>query len=129
MIYSCLFQDDIEKCTEALTVILPELLKGISEQFLPPDQQPDSTSCHADDLSCQEALDDDESSVESVPSDYQQYTLGSRSSSPLSAVDIFTEYNTNVLKAIFDQVEQPGSNEKKSPDNDQDVDTYTILVS
>merc|ERR1711997_121594 len=38
-----------------------------------------------------------------------QYSLGtsnSRSSSPLSAVDIFTEYNTNVLQAIFDQADE-----------------------
>ena len=29
----------------------------------------------------------------------------SRSSSPLSAVDIFTEFNTNVLRAVFEQAE------------------------
>ena len=124
------FQAEIEKCTTALTAILPELLKGISDQFLPADSedQPDSTyatgaTSHPpqvedlEDLTCQEELLADQ---ENSPPPAEMYTLrhhpdspstsvsgsSSRSSSPLSAVDIFTEYNTNVLKAIFDQVEQ-----------------------
>ena len=126
------FQAEIEKCTTALTAILPELLKGISDQFLPAadsEEQPDSTFATGttphplqvedlEDLTCQEELLADQ---ENSPPPAEMYTLrhhhpespstsvsgsSSRSSSPLSAVDIFTEYNTNVLKAIFDQVEQ-----------------------
>jgi hypothetical protein len=145
---------------EALNVILPTYLTGISQQIislLPP--SPDSTSSprlqkttnqntppletttsHAilpnqsldrltqspdPDLLCQEQISND------LTQDFQtnfsedfssrssfghddglgspQYSLGtsnSRSSSPLSAVDIFTEYNTNVLQAIFDQADE-----------------------
>jgi len=138
---------DIEKCTEALTVILPELYRGIHEQFMVPTDQPDSTSHVGDDdvieddvtdedLTCQEAFHEDDDDNRSRNSNHSSaasshcskdvYTLAvsgtaamgggangggefpgsSRSSSPLSAVDIFTEYNTNVLQAIFDQVEQ-----------------------
>jgi hypothetical protein len=42
--------------------------------------------------------------------------LHSRSSSPLSAVDIFSEFDDNVLQAIFDQAENLDS-------------PYSILVS
>ena len=34
----------------------------------------------------------------------------SLASSPLSAVDIFTDYNTNILKAVFDQAEKESEN-------------------
>ena len=47
---------------------------------------------------------------------------GSRSSSPLSAVDIFTEFNTNVLKAVFEQAEQQ---QQQSGDQQQGL----VLVS
>ena len=49
---------------------------------------------------------------------------GSRSSSPLSAVDIFTDFSTNVLQRAYAEVEA-AAQQAASP-----VDpTYTILVS
>ncbi len=81
------------------------------------------------DLACQEHLEDESVLVsdESIPgavassSSYcleEPTTTTSRSSSPLSAVDIFTEFNAGVLRAVFEQGEramEPGS--------------YSILVS
>ena len=50
---------------------------------------------------------------------------GSRSSSPLSAVDIFTDFSTNVLQRAYAEVEAAQQAAAASP-----VDpTYTILVS
>ena len=163
-------QDHIDQCVEALNVILPTYLTGISQQIislLPP--SPDSTTSP----SLQKAADEPMIMFPNIPSppdseisnsntilpnqsfdrsaqspdpdllceehisnelsqDFQTnfsedfssrssfghedsnggsppYSLGtntSRSSSPLSAVDIFTEYNTNVLQAIFDQADE-----------------------
>ena len=177
-----ILQAEVEKCTTALTVILPELLKGISDQFLPiehPDSAYTQTEApvtgtatppvvpnealeveNEDDLTCTEALADQENSPPPAPSE-GLYTLrhhhsppdsspntsisqtSSRSSSPLSAVDIFTEYNSNVLRAIFDQVEQhepfktvpqvpptPSPEPLKPASNEQtDTNQTDILVS
>merc|ERR1712043_131869 len=69
-----------------------------------------SVSPNSPDLSCEEKLlsRDSLSSTSSEHSTFadSEYTLGgSRSSSPLSAVDIFTEFNQNVLQPMYDQVE------------------------
>ena len=77
------------------------------------------------DLICNEAIsenssieDSNQDSQDSIQDPIEDYspltpssivTPNSRSSSPLSAVDIFTEFNTNVLQPIFDQVETPNS--------------------
>ena len=78
------------------------------------------------DLLCEEQISNDSTLTQDFPTQFSedfssrssferegggspQYSLGtsnSRSSSPLSAVDIFTEYNTNVLQAIFDQADE-----------------------
>ena len=51
---------------------------------------------------------------------------GSRSSSPLSAVDIFTDFNTNVLQRAYEEVEAAAAAAAASSPVDP---TYTILVS
>merc|ERR1712241_187142 len=153
---------EVEKCTTALTVILPELLKGISDQFLPV-EQPDSACAQAVVPIPVVANGSVELEVENSPPAAPSeglYTLrhhhspgsspntsisqtSSRSSSPLSAVDIFTEYNSNVLRAIFDQVEQhepfktapqvpptPSPEPLKPASNEQtDTNQTDILVS
>ena len=51
----------------------------------------------------------DEDDCNSVSPKSNNVDKCSRSSSPLSAVDIFTDFNTNVLKAVFDQADQDPS--------------------
>lgn len=57
-----------------------------------------------EDLASRSSFGHEDSNGASPP--YSLGTNTSRSSSPLSAVDIFTEYNTNVLQAIFDQADE-----------------------
>ena len=112
--------------------MLPEYLRGLSVSVLM--VEPDSTtevnkqltvSPNSPDLSCEEKLlsRDSLSSTSSEHSTFadSEYTLGgSRSSSPLSAVDIFTEFNQNVLQPMYDQVDQA---------NPTDSFNTSILVS
>ena len=121
------FQDQLDQCTKALDAMLPEYLRGLSAHLMvqPDSTTPDSPALpHSPDLTCDEKLSHtsslSSSSFSSERSDHStfadsEYTLGgSRSSSPLSAVDIFTEFNQNVLQPMYDQVE---------------ADSFTILVS
>lgn len=134
--------DHIDECTSALSIILPELLKGIEEQIQlqryhqqSQEFQPDSTcspTSQEPDLACHESLSSNSSVIESYSLNNQDGSPTSRSSSPLSAVDIFTEYNTNVLQAIFEQVEsnsgmkQAPSTEKSSADGLQANETILV---
>merc|ERR1712203_587133 len=99
--------DQLQQCTKALDAMLPEYLRGLSVSVLM--VEPDTTTPDSPDLSCDEKLSRD--SLSSTSSEHStfadsEYTLGgSRSSSPLSAVDIFTEFNQNVLQPMYDQVE------------------------
>ena len=74
----------------------------------------DFQSNFGDDFASRSSFGNEDSNGASPP--YSLGTNTSRSSSPLSAVDIFTEYNTNVLQAIFDQADEIDS-------------PYSILVS
>jgi len=113
----------LNQCTKALDAMLPEYLRGLPEHLM----LPDSTTSESPDLMCDEKLIMTNSNQNSLsPSSSSEhstfaeseYTLGgSRSSSPLSAVDIFTEFNQNVLQPMYDQV---GSDP---------TDSFTILVS
>ena len=119
----------MDKCVININAMLPEYLKGLSSN--PTMVAPaDSTT---PDLICTEQLSHEDSSSNSSGEDTSTYLDDSeysslmapptpassiRSSSPLSAVDIFTDYNTNILQPMFDQVENAG------------VDSFsTILVS
>jgi len=103
--------------------MLPEYLRGLPEHLM----LPDSTTSESPDLMCDEKLIMTNSNQNSLsPSSSSEhstfaeseYTLGgSRSSSPLSAVDIFTEFNQNVLQPMYDQV------------GADPTDSFTILVS
>ena len=103
--------------------MLPEYLRGLSDLMV----EPDTTTPDSPDLSCDEKLSRDRS-LSSTSSEHStfadsEYTLGgSRSSSPLSAVDIFTEFNQNVLQPMYDQVDQTNT------DNTNSFNT-SILVS
>merc|ERR1712241_1272440 len=116
--------DQLQQCTKALDAMLPEYLRGLSVSVLM--VEPDTTTPDSPDLSCDEKLSRD--SLSSTSSEHStfadsEYTLGgSRSSSPLSAVDIFTEFNQNVLQPIYDQVDQTNT------DNTNSFNT-SILVS
>ena len=73
----------------------------ICQEQISNDLTQDFQTNFSEDFSSRSSFDRDDGSP--------QYSLGtsnSRSSSPLSAVDIFTEYNTNVLQAIFDQADE-----------------------
>ena len=59
-------------------------------------------------------------------SDSGETSNTSRSSSPLSAVDIFTDFNTNVLQRAYEEVEAAAAAAAASSPVDP---TYTILVS
>jgi len=120
--------EQVDKCAHAIDAVLPEYLKRLSSNLtkLASSCQPaDSTT---PDLTCHEqlSLDGSSNTVNSsedsnntfFDSEYSLATPSSRSSSPLSAVDIFTEFNTNVLQPMFDQVEAGTQ-----------VDSFTILVS
>ena len=117
-------QDQLQQCTKALDAMLPEYLRGLSVSVLM--VEPDTTTPDSPDLSCDEKLSRD--SLSSTSSEHStfadsEYTLGgSRSSSPLSAVDIFTEFNQNVLQPMYDQVDQTNT------DNTNSFNT-SILVS
>merc|ERR1712203_894503 len=92
--------------------MLPEYLRGLSVSVLM--VEPDTTTPDSPDLSCDEKLSRD--SLSSTSSEHStfadsEYTLGgSRSSSPLAAVDIFTEFDQNVLQPMYDQVESNTDN-------------------
>ena len=108
----------MDKCIEAINSMLPEYLKGLST-IVPAD----TTTPELPDLTCNEELSHDGSLATSEESCIDFCTL-SRSSSPLSAVDIFTDFNTNVLQPMFDQVE------KASCHHQQKSDSYsTIMVN
>jgi len=104
--------DQLQQCTKALDAMLPEYLRGLSVSVLM--VEPDTTTPDSPDLSCDEKLSRD--SLSSTSSEHStfadsEYTLGgSRSSSPLSAVDIFTEFDQNVLQPMYDQVESNTDN-------------------
>merc|ERR1712170_209505 len=113
--------EQMDKCIEAINSMLPDYLKGLSN-FQPADT---TTPELIPDLTCNEELCHYGSSSISTTTSEELYCTGlsplSRSSSPLSAVDIFTDFNTNVLQPMFDQVEQKSSHPKS--------DSYsTILV-
>jgi len=79
----------------------PDLL---CEEHISNDLTQDFQTNFAEDFTSRSSFGNEDSVGASPP-----YSLGSstsRSSSPLSAVDIFTEYNTNVLQAIFDQADE-----------------------
>ena len=79
----------------------PDLL---CEEHISNDLTQDFESKFPEDFTSRSSFGNEDSIGASPP-----YSLGSstsRSSSPLSAVDIFTEYNTNVLQAIFDQADE-----------------------
>merc|ERR1711936_380929 len=103
--------DQLQQCTKALDAMLPEYLRGLSVLMV----EPVTTTPDSPDLSCDEKLSRDRS-LSSTPSEHStfadsEYTLGgSRSSSPLSAVDIFTEFDQNVLQPMYDQVESNTDN-------------------
>merc|ERR1711936_1423748 len=103
--------DQLQQCTKALDAMLPEYLRGLSDLMV----EPDTTTPDSPDLSCDEKLSRDRS-LSSTSSEHStfadsEYTLGgSRSSSPLSAVDIFTEFDQNVLQPMYDQVESNTDN-------------------
>jgi len=115
--------EQLNQCTKALDAMLPEYLRGLPEHLM----LPDSTTSESPDLICDEKLIMTNSNQNSLsPSSSSEhstfaeseYTLGgSRSSSPLSAVDIFTEFNQNVLQPMYDQV------------GTDPTDSFTILVS
>merc|ERR1711994_464186 len=115
--------DQLQQCTKALDAMLPEYLRGLSVLMV----EPDTTTPDSPDLSCDEKLSRDRS-LSSTSSEHStfadsEYTLGgSRSSSPLSAVDIFTEFDQNVLQPMYDQVDQTNT------DNTNSFNT-SILVS
>merc|ERR1712018_1131460 len=94
--------DQLDQCTKALDAMLPEYLRGLSVSLLT--VEPDTTTPDSPDLSCDEKLSRD--SLSSTSSEHStfadsEYTLGgSRSSSPLSAVDIFTEFNQNITTYV-----------------------------
>lgn len=107
-----LFQEQLQTCIEALNLVLPEHLKSLSQN--PDFIMPDSTSKSPDlicteellENSCHTSSEDSSDSSLTTLGDYCLTSPGSRSSSPLSAVDIFTEFNTNILQPMFDQVDQ-----------------------
>ena len=111
-LFFVLLQDQLQQCTKALDAMLPEYLRGLSVSVLM--VEPDTTTPDSPDLSCDEKLSRD--SLSSTSSEHStfadsEYTLGgSRSSSPLSAVDIFTEFDQNVLQPMYDQVESNTDN-------------------
>ena len=124
--YSFLFlQAQLNQCTKALDAMLPEYLRGLPEHLMLPDST--TSESQSPDLICDEQLIMSNSKQNSLsPSSSSEhstfaesdYTLGgSRSSSPLSAVDIFTEFNQNVLQPMYDQV------------GNDPTDSFTILVS
>lgn len=105
--------------------MLPENLKGLSKYF-PNVEEADSTT---PDLICTEQLSSDASNISSsseTTTFFDEYppTPTSRSSSPLSAVDIFTDFSTNVLQPMFDSVEA-GAKQKAGAGSN----CNTILVS
>jgi len=123
--------EQMDKCVININAMLPEYLKGLSTN--PTMVVPADTT--TPDLICNEELNSHENSNSSEDTssntgtylDDSEYSSllepptpsSIRSNSPLSAVDIFTEFNTNVLQPIFDQVE-----------HNTGVDSYnTILVS
>ena len=120
---------------QAFDKVLPCYLKGLSEN--PNMVLPDSTtekspqngqkspknaqnSPELPDLSCSEQLSNDSNFTNEDSLSFLAGNSNSRSSSPLSAVDIFTEYNT-----IFDQADEEGQSNTNGP-----LDSpFSILVS
>jgi len=90
--------EQMDKCIETINAMLPEYLKGLSN-IVPAD----TTTPELPDLTCNEELSHDGSATSD---ECIEFCTLSRSSSPLSAVDIFTDFNTNVLQPMFDQVEK-----------------------
>jgi len=122
--------EQMDKCVININAALPDFLKSLSSN--PTMVVPADTT--TPDLICTEELHENSNSSEDSSSsntgtylDDSEYSSllepptpsSIRSNSPLSAVDIFTEFNTNVLQPIFDQVE-----------HNTGVDSFnTILVS
>ena len=79
----------------------PDLL---CEEHISNELSQDFQTNFSEDFSSRSSFGHEDSNGGSPP--YSLGTNTSRSSSPLSAVDIFTEYNTNVLQAIFDQADE-----------------------
>merc|ERR1719189_3173891 len=76
----------------------------ICDEHISNDLTQDFQSNFSEDFASRSSFGHEDSNGASPP--YSLGTNTSRSSSPLSAVDIFTEYNTNVLQAIFDQADE-----------------------
>eukprot|EP00093_Oithona_nana_P008684 08684.XXX_301928_303163_1 [CDS] Oithona nana genome sequencing. len=115
--------EQMDKCIEAINSMLPDYLKGLSFQSMPADT---TTPELIPDLTCNEELSHDGSSIISNTSEECVEfcaSPSSRSCSPLSAVDIFTDFNTNVLQPLYEQVDHPSQKSSAS-------DSYsTILVN
>merc|ERR1712049_54339 len=115
--------EQMDKCIEAINSMLPDYLKGLSFQSMPADT---TTPELIPDLTCNEELSHDGSSIISNTSEECIEfcaSPSSRSCSPLSAVDIFTDFNTNVLQPLYEQVDHPSQKSSAS-------DSYsTILVN
>jgi|ERR1711884_359664 len=116
--------EQMDKCIEAINSMLPDYLKGLSN-FMPADT---TTPELIPDLTCNEELSHDGSC--SISSNTSEECIehfcaspSSRSCSPLSAVDIFTDFNTNVLQPMYEQVDHSNP---KAPTSDS---YSTILVN
>ena len=90
-------------CSDKRSTQSPDLDLVCDEQ-ISNDLTQDFQSNFVDDFASRSSYGHEDSNGASPP--YSLGTNTSRSSSPLSAVDIFTEYNTNVLQAIFDQADE-----------------------
>ena len=107
----------------------------------------EASSSPEPDLFCPEFLSNESALVEEgqdVPEDMESHVPGvngetrsksplfhqvlsqdSRSTSPLSAVDIFTDYNTSVLKAVFEQAESMAAASGKAGNGETE---FSLLV-
>merc|ERR1711994_268599 len=115
--------EQMDKCVININAMLPEYLKGLSSNptmVAPADSTTPDLICHEHLIIPDNSNNISEDSNNTFfESEYSLATPSSRSSSPLSAVDIFTEFNTNVLQPMFDQVEAGNTQ----------VDSFSILVS
>jgi len=115
--------EQMDKCVININAMLPEYLKGLSSNptmVAPADSTTPDLICteqlsHEDSSSSNSSSEDTSSNVGTYLDDSEYSSLMApptpssiRSSSPLSAVDIFTDYNTNILQPMFDQVENAG---------------------
>ena len=115
-------QEQMDKCVININAMLPEYLKGLSSNptmVAPADSTTPDLICTEqlshEDSSSNSSSEDTSSNVGTYLDDSEYSSLMApptpssiRSSSPLSAVDIFTDYNTNILQPMFDQVENAG---------------------